>query len=457
MFKKIFNTVDTLLKNNQFQRQQIQAKTLSDKLTLQLEQGHVNPHALEIIDKLQKAGFDAYLVGGCIRDLLIRIAPKDFDVATNATPEQIKKLFRNSRIIGRRFKLVHVFWGRDTIEVATFRSSHESQNATEHAQHANGRILRDNVYGTLSEDAYRRDFTINALYYNPMQKKLIDYVKGIEDINNKVIKLIGNPLKRYQEDPVRMLRAVRFAAKLGFTIESQTSLHIYQQAPLLTDIPAARLFDEVLKLFLTNNALRTFELLCQYKLFSKLFPESASILKQSIYTQHFIKQALLNTDQRMSNGKTVHPSFLYACFLWPVLLNKLTAPITESPPSILELQTIANDVIMQQSIHTTIPKRFAIPIREIWECQIKLMRRQANKADILLNHPKFRASYDFLLLRESVGEQTGELGKWWTDYQQASETTRRQMIRQLAAPKKNYRNRRIGKVKAMKKSTLNHD
>lgn len=457
MLKKFFKKVDNLLKNNQFNKNPVTSTAAPINTALQLAQEHINSHALEIVTKLQKAGFEAYLVGGCIRDLLLGIPPKDFDVATSATPEQIKKLFRNSRIIGRRFKLVHVFWGKETIEVATFRGAHTSPNTAEHAQHASGRILRDNVFGTLSEDAYRRDFTINALYYNPNQKQLIDYVDGIEDINSKLIKLIGNPQKRYQEDPVRMLRAVRFAAKLNFTIEAETAAQIYEQAQLLADIPAARLFDEVLKLFLANNALKTFELLCQYNLFAKLFPDSAAILQQSPYTQLFLKQALLNTDQRLTAGKTVHPAFLYACLLWPVLLSKLAAPITESPPNIIELQHIANDVIAQQSKYTTIPKRFSIPMREIWECQVKLMRRQANKADILLNHPRFRAGYDFLLLRESVGEQTGLLAAWWANYQQTDELSRRKMIRELATSKKNYRQRRRSKPKFIRSNNTTNN
>lgn len=455
MLKKIFKTVDNLLKKTDRIKEQTSAISQTKKCVI--EQEHISPNALETIKKLHKAGFEAYLVGGCIRDLLISLHPKDFDVATNATPEQVKKIFRNSRIIGRRFKLAHVFWGRETIEVATFRSGHEQQNTDQLTQHANGRILRDNVYGTISEDAYRRDFTINALYYDTSKKQLLDYTNGLEDINKKLIKLIGNPQKRYQEDPVRMLRAVRFAAKLNFTIETQTEAHIYQQSPLLADIPAARLFDEVLKLFLASNALRTFELLSQYNLFTVLFPATAEILVQSPYAQNFIQQALINTDQRLISGKTVNPAFLFACFLWPVLLKELNYPLTEKPPTVIELHNIAHKVIAEQSKYTTIPKRFAIPIREIWETQVKLTRRQANKADALLSHPRFRAGYDFLLLRESIGEQTNQLGQWWTDYQQANDKARRSMIKQLSPNKNNTRNRRYNKPKASKKAENNHD
>jgi len=313
------------------------------------------------------------------------------------------------------------------------------------------------MYGSINEDAYRRDFTVNALYYDTSKKQLLDYVDGLTDIKNQTIRLIGTPHKRYQEDPVRMLRAVRFVAKLNFTLEQQTEASIYQQSQLLADIPPARLFDEVLKLFLASNALKTFELLCQYDLFAALFPETARLIKQSNYAQHFIMQALINTDERLVAGKTVNPAFLFACFLWPVLLDELDYPFTEKTPSISEIQDIAHQIIARQTKHTTIPKRFAIPMREIWETQVKLTKRQGNKADTLLNHPRFRAGYDFLLLRESIGENINQLGAWWTTYKQANDSTRRAMIRQLSPTKKSQRHRRYNKSKPTKQAEDTHD
>ncbi len=441
MLKKIFKSVDGLFKRSD--KVSGGSQQLPSKKKYTLEQEHISKNALETIKKLHKEGYEAYLVGGCIRDLLLSLRPKDFDVATNATPEQVKRIFRNSRVIGRRFKLVHVFWGKETIEVATFRGPHNKDDVTtDAAQHSSGRILRDNVYGTIEQDATRRDFTINAFYYDIVKKQVLDHVNGLEDINSKVIRLIGNPQKRYQEDPVRMLRAIRFVAKLNFSIAPETEQPLNQLSHLLGDIPAARLFDEVLKLFLSGNAVKIFTLLCQYNLFSYLFPSTAKAIDKSPQATKFIQQALINTDDRLNSGKTVNPAFLYASLLWPVLLERLETPISEKLPNLLDLHDLANELIAEQSKYTTIPKRFGIPMREIWETQIRLTRRQGKKADALLVHPRFRAGYDFLLLRESVGEDTDGLGKWWTCYQHADDQQRRTMIRQVNGDKKPSRRKR---------------
>ncbi|GGM28725.1 poly(A) polymerase I [Pseudomonas asuensis] len=402
-----------------------------------LEREQISRHALSVVDRLEKAGYQAYLVGGCVRDLMLGVEPKDFDVATSATPEQVRAEFRNARVIGRRFKLVHVHFGREIIEVATFRANHPGEDEDEDSAHSarneSGRILRDNIYGNQEQDAQRRDFTINALYYEATQERIFDYANGASDIRNRLIRLIGDPEQRYQEDPVRMLRAVRFAAKLGFEIEEQTAAPIRRLAPLLRDIPAPRLFDEILKLFLSGNAERTYELLVNYDLFAPLFPATAEALEQNPeYTGLLIKQALANTDTRIREGKPVTPAFLFAALLWPALPARVAYHQEKGLPPIPAMQEAAHDITLEQCRRIAIPKRFTIPMREIWDMQERLPRRQGKRADMLLENPRFRAGYDFLLLRESAGERTGNLGQWWTRYQEISDSQRREMIRELS-------------------------
>lgn len=399
-----------------------------------LSRGQLSRNAVGVVDRLQKAGYQAYLVGGCVRDLMLGITPKDFDVSTSATPEQVRAEFRNARIIGRRFKLVHVHFGREIIEVATFRAHHPEgdEDANLSARNASGRILRDNVYGTLEDDAQRRDFTINALYYDSANGRILDYARGTHDIHNRLVRLIGDPEQRYREDPVRMLRAVRFAAKLDFDIERNTAEPIERLAPMLRDIPAARLFDEVLKLFLSGYAERTFELLLDYDLFEPLFPASAQALEDNPdYTYDLISQALINTDARIAQGKPVTPAFLFAALLWPALPARALAEQERGLPPIPAMQEAAHDLIAEQCRRIAIPKRFTLPIKEIWDMQERLPRRSGKRADQLLENPRFRAGYDFLLLRESAGEETNDLGEWWTRYQEVSDSERREMIRDL--------------------------
>ncbi|MCY1488988.1 Poly(A) polymerase I [compost metagenome] len=395
-------------------------------------------NAVNVVERLQKAGYLAYIVGGGVRDPLLGIPPKDFDVATSATPEQVRAEFRNARVIGRRFKLVHVHFGREIIEVATFRAHHpqddEDGDSSKASRNEAGRILRDNVYGTLEDDAQRRDFTINALYFDVTNERILDYASGVRDIRNRLVRLIGTPEQRYLEDPVRMLRAVRFAAKLDFEIEKHSAEPIRRLAHLLREIPSARLFDEVLKLFLSGHAERTFELLVEYDLFAPLFPASAKALERDPeYTGKLIRQALANTDARIHQGKPVTPAFLFAALLWPALPARVLQLQERGMPPIPAMQEAAQDIVYQQCQRTAIPKRFTIPIREIWDMQERLPRRQGKRADLLLENPRFRAGYDFLLLRESAGEETGGLGDWWTDYQDASDSERRGMIRGLAS------------------------
>lgn len=435
MLKKLFKSLRSPLSLKRQARPRSTPEVLGPRQH-SLHRGQFSRNAVSVVDRLQKAGYQAYLVGGCVRDLLIGVQPKDFDVATSATPEQVRAEFRNARVIGRRFKLVHVHFGREIIEVATFRSNHpqgdDEEDSHQSARNESGRILRDNVYGSQESDAQRRDFTMNALYFDITGERVLDYAHGVHDIRNRLIRLIGDPEQRYLEDPVRMLRAVRFAAKLDFEIEKHSAAPIRRLAPMLRDIPSARLFDEVLKLFLAGRAERTFELLVEYDLFAPLFPASARALERDPdYTGDLIRQALANTDERIAQGKPVTPAFLFAALLWPALPARAAQLQERGMPPIPAMQEAAHDLIVEQCKRIAIPKRFTIPIREIWDMQERLPRRQGKRADMLLENPRFRAGYDFLLLREDAGEQTGGLGDWWTEYQDASDSERRAMIREL--------------------------
>ncbi|MFJ4143961.1 polynucleotide adenylyltransferase PcnB [Pseudomonas sp. NPDC089734] len=436
MLKKLFQSFSSPLRKPQQHTRTTPEVLNSSQHSLQRSQ--FSRYAVNIVERLQNAGYQAYLVGGCVRDLLLNIDPKDFDVATSATPEQVRAEFRNARIIGRRFKLVHIHFGREIIEVATFRANHpqdeEEEDSNQSSRNESGRILRDNVYGTLEEDAQRRDFTINALYYDPVSERILDYANGVHDIRNRLIRLIGDPEQRYKEDPVRMLRAVRFAAKLDFGIEKHSTLPIRPLAPMLRDIPSARLFEEVLKLFLSGHAELTFEMLVDLELFDPLFPASAKALEYNpTYTHTLISQALINTDLRIKQNKPVTPAFLFAALLWPALPAKVLRLQERGMPPIAAMQEAAHELIIEQCQRIAIPKRFTMPIREIWDMQERLPRRSGKRADQLLDNPRFRAGYDFLLLREAAGEQTDGLGDWWTDYQEGNDSERREMIRDLSS------------------------
>lgn len=424
-----------------------------------LKRSLISRNAVTVVERLQQAGYQAFAVGGCVRDLLLELDPKDFDVATSATPEQVRATFRNSRLIGRRFKLAHVYFGREIIEVATFRAGHADDDDAnpgreQSLQSESGRLLRDNIYGSLEEDAQRRDFTINALYYDVCSGNIHDYVNGLQDIRNARVRLIGSPVQRYQEDPVRMLRAVRFAAKLNFEIEPHSAAPIPELAELLYDIPAARLFDEVLKLLLSGHGEQTFELLLEYDLFAPLFPDTdEAIDERPDYTLQLIRQALRNTDQRIAEGRPVTPAFLFAALLWPALPALTRKLEAQGIPLIPAQQQAAHELLAEQCRHTAIPKRFSVPLREIWDMQPRLERRNGRRADQLLEHPRFRAAYDFLLLREAAGEETDGLGQWWTRYQDVGPDQRRRMVQELssgeagrkrARPNRNKRKPRSG-------------
>lgn len=411
---------------------------------------NISDAALKVIRGLNRAGFQGYLVGGGVRDLLLEGHPKDFDVATDATPEQIKDLFRGARIIGRRFRIVHVRFGREIIEVTTFRGSHQSAEQSERgtrlenqrsAQSKDGMLLRDNVFGTLEEDAIRRDFTINALYYSPQDFSVYDYTNGMKDMQNRLIRIIGDAETRYREDPVRMLRAVRFAAKLNFIIEPTTAQPIIQLAPSLQDIPAARMFDEILKLLMNGKGRATYELMQQYQLFAPLFPQTQPCLNKPA-ANIMIEQALDNTDTRIRQNKPVTPAFLFAALLWPAVLEQQERLQAEGMPPQPAMHQASQDIAIRQQQYIAIPKRFGMPMREIWEMQLRLPRRAGKKAEQLVENRRFRAAYDFLLLREAAGEPTEKLGEWWTEYQTLSPDQRKAMTDALPSNEKRQRKRR---------------
>lgn len=413
----------------------------------------ISPNALKVLYRLSEGNFGAYLVGGCVRDILIGNKPKDFDVATDATPEQVRGLFKNARIIGRRFKIVHIRYGREIIEVTTFRANHDALNEIEDgvsrrqikdldsAHSASGMILRDNVYGNIDDDALRRDFTINALYYSLDQFRILDFCGGIDDIKSRSIRMIGDPNERYREDPVRMLRAIRFAAKLDFEIEPLTAQPIESLAHLLKSISPARLFDETIKLLTSGKAVRTFELLQDSRIGEYLFPYTMSAIEDPSYSPAKLLQlALKNTDVRLASGKSVTPAFLFAALLWPVLQKRLATQANKAANDYQRYQSAANDVILDQIGFTAVPKRFTIATKEIWELQLRLTRRNRRSIQGAFAHPRFRAAYDFLLLREESGEDLGKIGQWWTDFQIADQEQRADMILGTTkAPKKNRR------------------
>ena len=395
---------------------------------------------MKVLYRLKKSGYEAYLVGGCVRDLLLGVEPKDFDVATDASPEQVRKVFRNCRLIGRRFRLAHVHFGREIIEVATFRGS-DSQATEDQRVHEDGRLLRDNVFGSIEDDVWRRDFTVNSLYYNIRDFSIVDYTKGMEDHAAGNLKLIGDPVTRYREDPVRMLRAIRFAVKLGFTLDPASEKPIFELAPLLEGIPAARLYDEALKLFLSGKGVQTFEMLRHYGLFSTLFPQSDQCLdvEENGFPKMFVIRALENSDNRIAEGKSVTPYFLFSAFLWESVQKKAQENILKGDEESIAYQNAASKVLSMQSKSLSIPKRVTHSMREVWLLQLRFSKRTGSRPYRLLAHPRFRAAYDFLLLRSEVGGADVELAQWWTKFQDASETEKNKMTR---VPRKKKRKKK---------------
>jgi poly(A) polymerase len=374
----------------------------------------LSSNAIRVTQTLQEAGFKASIVGGAVRDLLLGVKPKDFDVATNATPEQVKRLFRRAFIIGRRFQIVHVMFGQEIIEVTTFRGA--SPDAAPKDEH--GRVLRDNTFGEQHEDAVRRDFTINAMYYDPATQTVFDYHQGIQDIRSKTLRMIGVPEARYREDPVRLLRVVRFAAKLNFTIDPATRAPIQVMAPLVNNVPAARVFDEMLKLLMSGHALACLQQLRKEGLHHGLLPLLDVVLEQPL-GEKFVTLALAGTDKRILEGKSVSPGFLFASLLWHQVVEKWNAYQAAGEYPIPALHLAADDVLSTQTEKLALQRRIASDMRDIWAMQPRFDRRIGKSPYKLLEHPRLRAGYDFLLLRCASGEIDAEIGEWWTAFMEA--------------------------------------
>ena len=407
-----------------------------------IDRDRISACALKVADTLQAHDYTAFVVGGAVRDLVLGWQPKDFDVATNATPEQVRELFRRSRIIGRRFRLVHVMCGREMVEVSTYRGGVVTdEESDERTSDEHGRILRDNVFGTQEQDATRRDFTINALFYNPKTQEIWDYHGGYEDLKKRRLRMIGDPEQRYREDPVRMLRAVRFAASRGIELDERTREPIQSLAPLLANVPPARLFEEMLKLLLSGHAHDCVLALRREGLHHGLLPMLDVILEQPL-GERFVMLALRNTDVRVKNDKPVSPSFLFAALLWHEVLAAWKKAESEGVPSVPALYQAMDQVIQVQAEKLAIPRRYGGDMKEIWVMQPRFLQRSGRRPYRTLEHPRFRAGYDFLLLRCASGEVDPAIGEWWTRFEHASDAERTAMLTEGGEPAKRRRRRR---------------
>lgn len=415
-------------------------ETVREPIRLPTER--VSRLALEVVNTLKEAGHEAYVVGGGVRDLLLGSDPKDFDVATSARPSQVKHLFERCRLVGRRFPIAHVLFGHQFIEVTTFRALDSSDRLMDQS----GRILRDSSYGSLREDAFRRDFTVNALYYDPEEEVVIDFTGGLKDLRSHVLRLIGDPETRYREDPVRMLRAIRFETKLGLTLAPETEAPLRRLSVRLADIPAARLFDEVLKLFLEGYGLAMLEALRRHKLFGILFPltEEVLVAEEEMPLSDFVHAALANSDARVRNNQSVTPAFLFAALLWPPIRRYGDWLRQDGVGESTALQRATSIILSESAKRVTLPRRFSIPLREILRLQSWFRYRRGKRALSLLHHARFRAAYDFYKLRAEVGDAEPQLAQFWTEIQAVSESDQ---LRQLkvspgSAKRRSYRRRK---------------
>ena len=385
----------------------------------------ISKFAISIIKELNKNNYQGYLVGGCVRDLLCGLEPKDFDIATDATPDQIRKIFKASRIIGKRFKLVHVFNRTELIEVATFRSGEDQNNNENLIKDQSGKIIRDNIWGSLEQDSHRRDFTVNSIYYSPLSKKFVGHKDGLSDIHKKNIVSIGDPKKRFSEDPVRCLRAIRFSNKLDFKIDGKIKDAIYEKGHLLSSISNARLFDEFCKMFLNGMAEKNFKKLTSFGLNKYLVSTNP---EKNEFTSKVIIEALRNTDKRLINSQSVTPGFLVAALLWPELLEK---SLTRGEINLRKFFRSMDQVLKRQQKITAIPRKFHSYIKDIWVLQLKLHSRIGKQPYKTLKHPRFRAAYDFMLIREKASNEIKGLGKWWTDFQRNDDDLKKSLINNL--------------------------
>ena len=402
-------------------------KASATRIPKTLKESKFSPLAIEVIKKLKQSGFQGYLVGGCVRDSLAGIKAKDFDVSTNATPEEVRKIFRSSRIIGKRFRLVHVFSRSELIEVSTFRANaSKKDNSSGVIKDSEGKILRDNVWGTLEEDCIRRDFSINALYFDPIENNLCDFHSGLQHIQKKILVSIGDPLVRFEEDPVRSLRAIRFSSKLDFKISNDVKEAIYQKGHLLGNISNARMFDEFCKIFLTKKAFNNFNKLNSFGVLKYLINTDDYV--ENSFGLRFQHAALVNTDNRLKASKSVTPGFLIAALLWPRLID-----ISKEKGS-LNLRKFfrsMDKIIREQQVLTAVPRKFHGYIKDIWSLQLKLETRLGHQPYKILNHPRFRAAYDFLLLREEAARDSQGIGDWWTQFQKVNRPSKIELLKSL--------------------------
>lgn len=392
----------------------------------------ISENTLKVLYRLKKHGYQAYLVGGGVRDLLLGKHPKDFDVVTNALPEEIRKVFANCRLIGRRFRLAHVHFGREIIEVATFRKYVE--HAHEDVAHSEaGLILRDNVYGSLEEDAWRRDFTVNALYYNIADFSVMDFTGGIQDLKAKRLRMIGDTQARYREDPVRMLRAIRFAAKLDFQLSPELVKPIPELKALITHVPSARLFEEMMKLFHSGAAQKAFELLIKYDLFGLIFPQTQACLEDKTYpTQALLEAVFANTDRRIAEDKTITPVFILAALLWHPILKRAQAYVDDGMKLFPARLKAIEECLSEQLKRISMPRRIAYGAREVWVLQQRMFNPHGKRAERLIQEPRFKAAFDFLLLRSQAGEPVSDLAHWWESYLQSDEGERKRLVRNIS-------------------------
>lgn len=423
----------------------IDSKYIIPRTDHRISKIHISPNALKVLQRLHHAGFEAYLVGGCVRDLLLNKQPKDFDIATAATPNEIRRLFKNARIIGRRFKIVHVWFHQEIIEVTTFRG-HEPTD-TNQQTNAEGMLIRDNVYGSLTDDAWRRDISINAIYYAIEDGTLIDFTGGFQDIQHKTLRVIGEPRVRYQEDPVRMLRVIRFAAKLDLSIDPDTESPLPRLSHLILQVSNSRLFDEVTKLYHSGKAGAVQAYLVKYTLFQALFPKVYDLFDTEFPVQAIIELLLKNTDARLREDKPVTPAFLFAVLLWfPLQVKAKFLQEERSQDPIPALEQAMSLVIAEQCKVVSIPKRFTQVMREIWILQYRFPKRLGGRAEHLLTHPRFRAAYDLLALRALVNDAPMELVNWWTQFQEVEEEEKQLMISKLAPEKTKKRRKKRKKT-----------
>jgi len=395
-----------------------------------ISRDHIHRNALKVLYRLHNAGFSAFLVGGCVRDLLLNHQPKDFDIATDAHPDEVRKLFKNSRLIGKRFRLAHIVFGKEIVEVATFRTHHENISQEDIAKTHQGMIMRDNVYGTIVDDASRRDFTINGLYYNIADFSVVDYVNGMQDISTRTLRIIGDPVTRYHEDPVRLLRAVRFMGKLNLNISPETEAPLLTLSHLLGKVSPARLYLEVMKFFQEGATLPTFHLLRKYHLFAELFPAINECLTQPEAIQ-LIENALAETDKRVKDSKTVSPAFIFSVLLWPLVTKNLEKLRPKKMPLYVAYENAIHHAVKDKTERLAIPRLLLVSIREICLLQFRFTQRFGTRPYRLLGHPRFRAAYDLFLLRQQSGEPLLELTTWWQRFYEATEDERVTILKEV--------------------------